>query len=72
VGHDVEDCADNKGWDSMALDDMGDETDGLVAEGSVGGQQCQIYPCFRESTAIAGASSCSTAWWERTPPMNET
>ena len=54
VGHDVEDCTDNKGWDSMALDDMRDETDGLVAERSVGDEQCQIHARFRESTCYSG------------------
>jgi hypothetical protein len=42
LSHDVEDCTDNKGWDSVTLDDMGDETDGLVAEGSIGDQQGKI------------------------------
>ena len=42
VGHDVENRADNEGWNSMALDDMGDETDGLVAERSVGNEERQI------------------------------
>ena len=42
LSHDVEDCTDNKGWDSVTLDDMGDETDGLVAEGSIGYEQGEI------------------------------
>jgi hypothetical protein len=54
LSHDVEDCTDNKGWDSVTLDDMGDETDGLVAEGSVGDEQCQIHARFRESTCYSG------------------
>jgi len=40
--HDVENRADHKGRDAAALDDMGDETDGLVAKGSVGYQQGKV------------------------------
>jgi len=54
LGHDVEHCADNEGWNSMALDDMGDETDRLMAEGSVGDQQCQIHARLRESICYSG------------------
>jgi hypothetical protein len=39
----------------MALDNMGDETDGLVAEGSVRDQQRHIYLCFREITRYSGS-----------------
>jgi hypothetical protein len=39
----------------MALDNMGDETDGLVAEGSVRDQQRQIHLCFREITRYSGS-----------------
>jgi hypothetical protein len=42
VGHDVENRPDNEGWNSMALDDMGDETDGLVAEGSIRDKQGKV------------------------------
>jgi hypothetical protein len=42
AGHNVENRADNEGWNSMTLDDMGDETDGLVAEGSVGDEQSKV------------------------------
>ena len=34
--HDVESRADDQRRDASTLDDMGNETDGLVAEGSVG------------------------------------
>jgi hypothetical protein len=55
IGHDVENSADNEGWNSMALDDMGDETDGLVTEGSVGDQQGQIHVCLRELMRDGGS-----------------
>lgn len=42
AGHNIEYGADNEGWNSLVLDDMGDETDGLVAKGSVGDQERQI------------------------------
>jgi hypothetical protein len=41
-GHDVENRADDEGGDSTILDDMSDETDGLVAKGSVGYQQGKV------------------------------
>ena len=34
--HDVMGRADHQGWYALAFEDMGDETDGLVAEGSIG------------------------------------
>jgi hypothetical protein len=37
--HDVVRRADDQRRNSSAFDDMGDETDGLMAEGSVGDQQ---------------------------------
>jgi hypothetical protein len=43
-GHDVQNCADDERRDRMAFDDMGDETDGLMAEWSVGNQQGQVNP----------------------------
>ena len=39
---DVQDGADHQCRDRMAFDDMGDETDGLMAEGSVWDEQCQV------------------------------
>jgi hypothetical protein len=41
--HDVEDGAGDQGGDFPALYDVGDETDGLVTEGSIGDQQRQVY-----------------------------
>jgi len=55
LSHDVEDCTDNKGWDSVTLDDMRDETDGLVAEGSVGDEQRQVHVSVRELTRYSGS-----------------
>jgi hypothetical protein len=40
--HDVVRRANDKGRNSLALDHVGDETDGLVAEGSVGYEQREI------------------------------
>jgi hypothetical protein len=40
--HNVEHRADDKGWDSEALDNVGDETDGLMAERSIGDKQGQV------------------------------
>jgi len=37
--HDVESRADDQRRDALAFDDMGNETDGLVAKGSVGDKQ---------------------------------
>ena len=55
MGHDVQDRSNNQSRDVMAFDDMGDETDGLVAEGSVRDQQRQIHVCFRELTRDSGS-----------------
>ena len=41
--HDVEGRADHQGGNFHTFDDVGDETDGLVAKRSVGHQQCQIH-----------------------------
>jgi hypothetical protein len=41
-GHDVENRADDEGGNSTGLDPMSDETDGLVAKGSIGYQQGKI------------------------------
>ena len=41
--HDVEDRSDNQCGDASAFNDMSDETDGLMAEGSVGNEQCQVH-----------------------------
>ena len=40
--HNVEHRADDKSWDSKALDHVGDETDGLMAEGSIGDKQGEV------------------------------
>ena len=40
--HDVMDCADNQRRYAAAFDHMGDETDRLMAEGSVGNEQSKI------------------------------
>jgi len=42
AGHNIEYGADNEGWNSLVLDDMGDETDGLVAKGSIGDEQSKV------------------------------
>jgi hypothetical protein len=42
MGHDVQGRSNNQSRDVMAFDDMGDETDGLVAEGSIGDQQSKV------------------------------
>jgi flavin-binding protein dodecin len=44
--HDVVRRADNQGWYSVTFYNMGDETDGLVAEGSIGHQQSEIDADF--------------------------
>ena len=41
LSHDVVNRADDQSRDAMAFDHMGDETDGLVAEGSIGNKQSQ-------------------------------
>jgi hypothetical protein len=41
-GDDIQHRADDQSWDSVAFDDMGDETNGLMAERSIGDEQCQI------------------------------
>ena len=40
--HDVERCANHHCWNALAFDDMGDETDGLMAEGSIGHEQREV------------------------------
>ncbi len=40
--HNIERRSDHYGRDSATFDDVGDETDGLMAEGSVGYQKRQI------------------------------
>jgi len=40
--HNVKGCADFQCGDSVTFNDVGDETDGLVAEGSVGYEKRQI------------------------------
>lgn len=40
--HNVEYRADDKSRDSKALDHVGDETDGLMAEGSIGDKQRKV------------------------------
>jgi len=42
MGHDVQDRSNNQSRDVIAFDGMGDETDGLVAEGSIGDQQGKV------------------------------
>lgn len=46
LGHDIEDGADDQGGNFLALDHVSDETDGLVAKGSVGNQECQLCACL--------------------------
>ena len=41
--HDVEDRTDDQRGDASPFNDMSDETDGLVAKGSVGNEQCQVH-----------------------------
>src|SRR4029077_13706016 len=40
--HNIESRADHQGRDALTFDDVGDETDGLVAKGSVRHQKRQI------------------------------
>ena len=62
--HDVEDGAGDQRGNLAALDDVGDETDGLVTEGSVRNEQRQVHsgrlqlPRYRRR--------------DRRPPMKET
>jgi len=42
--HDVVHGADDQSGDAARFDDVGDETDGLMTEGSVGNQQREIHP----------------------------
>ncbi len=42
LAHDVERRADHHGRNSLALDHVGDETDGLVAKGSIRYEQRKI------------------------------
>src|SRR3972149_7443698 len=46
--HDIERRADDQSRNALGLDDMGDETDGLMAKGSVGYEQRQIDLRFRQ------------------------
>jgi hypothetical protein len=45
----------------MAFDDMGDETNGLMAEGSIRHEQGEVNVGLLQLRAIAGASSFSTS-----------
>ena len=40
--HDVMSCADDQSWNVPAFDHVSDETDGLMAEGSVGHEKGEI------------------------------
>ena len=42
MGHDVQDRSNNQSRDVMAFDDMGNETDRLMAEGSIGDKQGKV------------------------------
>lgn len=44
LAHDVEGRTDDERWNASTLDDVGNETDGLVAKGSVGNEQREIDP----------------------------
>ena len=46
MGHDVQDRSNNQSRDVMAFDDMGNETDGLMAEGSIGDKQGKVNMGF--------------------------
>jgi hypothetical protein len=41
--HYVQSGADHQGWNAARLNNMGDETDGLMAKRSIGHQQGEIY-----------------------------
>lgn len=41
--HYVERGADHQGWNAARLNDVGDETDGLMAKRSIGHQQGEIH-----------------------------
>lgn len=42
LAHNIVRRADHQRWYAAAFNDVGDETDGLVAEGSIGNEQCEI------------------------------
>ncbi len=46
--HDIVRRADHQGWDAARFDDVGDETDGLMAEGSVGDEQGEVDVRLRQ------------------------
>jgi hypothetical protein len=41
--HDVQGGADYQSWNAARFDDVSDETDGLVAKGSIGHEQGEIH-----------------------------
>ena len=41
--HYVQSRADHQGWNAARLDNVGDETDGLMAERSIGHEQREIH-----------------------------
>ena len=69
--HDVVCRADHERWYAAAFDDVGDETDGLVAEGSIGDEQCEIDSSIcqflgeRGSEIILNHVLCADAAHER-------
>ena len=48
--HDVEGRSDDQRGDASLFNDMSDETDGLMAKGSVGHEQCQVHLRLRQFT----------------------
>ena len=48
--HDVHSGADDYRGDALAFNDMSDETDGLVAKGSVGYEQREVHMLLRQFT----------------------
>jgi hypothetical protein len=53
--HDVVCRADDQGRNAARFDDVGDETDGLVAEGSVGDEQSEVDARFYELVRQRGS-----------------
>lgn len=53
--HDVVGRADDQGRNAARFDDVGDETDGLVAERSVGDEQSEVDARFRELVRQRGS-----------------
>ena len=72
LAHDVVRRADHQCRDAAGFDHVGDETDGLMAERSVGNEQGEIdLRLAAVLAASAGASRFQFLSCRRTPPMKE-